>query len=65
MMTAKECLLKNYSLREEQIEVTVIRIEERSGKVIEKMEMKKVRLTIDNGNEDIEALKEYGRIILR
>ena len=64
-MTAKECLLKNYSLREEQIEVTVIGIEERSGKVIEKMEMKKVRLTIDNGNEDIEALKEYGRIILR
>jgi hypothetical protein len=29
------------------------------------MEKKKVRLTIDNGIEDIEAIKEYGRIGLR
>jgi DNA-binding Lrp family transcriptional regulator len=29
------------------------------------MEKKKVRLTIDNGIEDIEVLKEYGRITLR
>ena len=65
MMTAKECLLRDYSLREGQIEVTVIGIEERSGKVIENMEKKKVRLTIDNGVEDIEILKEYGRISLR
>lgn len=65
LMTAKECLLKDYSLREGQIEVTVIGIEERSGKVIERMEKKKVRLTIDNGIEDIEILKEYGRISLR
>ncbi len=65
MMTAKECLLQEYNLREGQIEVTVIEIEERSGKVIEKMEKKKVRLTIDNGIEDIEILKEYGRISLR
>jgi hypothetical protein len=65
MMTAKECLLQEYNLREGQIEVTVIEIEERSGKVIEKMEKKKVRLTIDNGIEDIEILKAYGRIILR
>jgi hypothetical protein len=65
MMTAKECLLRDYQLKEGQIEVTVIGVEERSGKVIEKMEKKKVRLTIDNGIEDIEVLKEYGRIILR
>ncbi len=65
MMTAKECLLKEYSLREGQIEVTVIGIEERSGKLIEKMEKKKVRLTIDNGIEDIETLKEFGRTELR
>ena len=65
VMTAKECLLQEYNLREGQIEVTVIGIEERSGKVIEKMEKKKVRLTIDNGIEDIEILKAYGRIILR
>jgi len=65
LITAKESLLREHQLKEGQIEVTVIGIEERSGKVIEKMEKKKVRLTIDNGNEDIEALKEYGRIGLR
>jgi hypothetical protein len=65
LMTAKESLLREYHLREGQIEVTVIGIGERSGKVIEKMEKKKVRLTIDNGIEDIESLKEYGRIGLR
>lgn len=65
LLTAKESLLREYQLKEGQIEVTVIGIEERSGKLIEKMEKKKVRLTIDNGNEDIEAIKEYGRIGLR
>ena len=65
LITAKESLLRDYPLKEGQIEVTVIEIEERSGKQIEKMEKKKVRLTIDNGIEDIEILKEYGRIILR
>lgn len=65
LITAKESLLRDYQLREGQIEVTVIGIEQRSGKVIEKMQKKKVRLTIDNGIEDIESLKEYGRIGLR
>jgi hypothetical protein len=65
LITAKECLYRDYQLKEGQIEVTVIGIEERSGKVIERMEKKKVRLTIDNGIEDIEILKEYGRISLR
>ena len=65
LMTAKESLLREYHLKEGQIEVTVIAIEERSGKLIEKMQKKKVRLTIDKGIEDIEALKEFGRIGLR
>jgi len=65
LMTAKECLVKDYLLKEGQIEVTVIEIEQRAGKVIEKMEKKKVRLTIDNGIEDIEVLKEFGRMSLR
>lgn len=65
LITAKESLLREYHLKEGQIEVTVIAIEERSGKLIEKMQKKKVRLTIDNGLEDIEAIKEYGRIGLR
>ncbi len=33
--------------------------------MIEKMQKKKVRLTIDNGIEDIEVLKGFGRISLR
>ena len=65
LLSAKECLLREYHLREGQIEVTVVGIEERAGKVIEKMEKKRVRLTIDNGIEDLEVLKEYGRIVLR
>jgi DNA-binding Lrp family transcriptional regulator len=65
LLTAKESLLREYHLREGQIEVTLVGIEERSGKLIEKMQKKKVRLTIDNGTEDIEAKKEYGRIGLR
>jgi len=65
LLTAKECLLKEYNLREGQIEITVICIEERAGKVIEKLEKKKVRLTIDNGIEDLTVKKEYGRIGLR
>lgn len=45
LLTAKESLLREYQLKEGQIEVTAISIEERSGKIIEKMEKKKVRLT--------------------
>jgi hypothetical protein len=63
--TAKACLLRDHSLKEGQIEVTVIEIEEKAGKVLEKMEKKKVRLTIDNGLEDLEILKSHGRIELR
>lgn len=65
LLSAKECLLKEFHLREGQIEVTLIGIEERAGKVMEKMEKKRVRLTIDNGVEDLEVLKEFGRIELR
>jgi hypothetical protein len=65
LVTAKECLLREHQLKEGQIEVTVIEIEQKAGRVIEKLEKKKVKLTIDNGLEDIEVLKEYGRIALR
>ena len=65
LLTAKECLLRDYTLKQGQIEVTAIAIAERAGKVIEKMEKKRVRITIDNGIEDIEVLKEFRRISLR
>jgi hypothetical protein len=42
-------LLREYHLREGQTEITVIGIEERSGKLIEKMKKKKVSLTIVTG----------------
>ncbi|MBL1215833.1 MAG: DUF1670 domain-containing protein [Ignavibacteriae bacterium] len=65
LQTAKESLLRENILREGQIEVTVIEIDQRAGQVIEKMAKKKVRLTIDNGIEDKEIKKEFGRINLR
>jgi Protein of unknown function (DUF1670) len=65
LITAKECLLRDTNLQEGQIEVSVIGIEERSGKVLERLEKKRVVLTIDAGQADIEALKMYGRIGLR
>lgn len=65
LISAKECLIREERLKEGQIEVTVIGIEERAGKAVEKMEKKRVRLTIDNGIEDLEVLKEYGRAELR
>jgi hypothetical protein len=65
LQSAKACLIRDYQLREGQKEVTVISIEECAGKIVEKMERKKVRLTIDNGIDDIEIKQEFGRIELR
>jgi hypothetical protein len=52
-------------LKEGEIEVSVISIEERSGKLIEQMKKVRIRLTIDNGLEDTEVLRESGRVSLR
>lgn len=65
LLSAKEILLREGILKEGQIEVTVIEIEERAGKTIEKMQKKRVILTVDSGLEDIEAKKEFGRTGLR
>lgn len=65
LLTAKECLLRENNLKEGQIEITVVGIEERGGKVIEKLERKKVRLTIENAKEDAEVKRSYGRVKLR
>jgi hypothetical protein len=65
LVSAKHYLLREHILKEGQIEVTVIGIEERAGKTIENMYKKKVVLTIDSGIEDTEILKEFGRIGLR
>jgi hypothetical protein len=63
--SAKRCLIRDNILKEGQIEVSVISIDERSGKVIEKLEKRRIRLTLDNGTEDIEIRKTLGRIKLR
>lgn len=65
LQSAKSCLLRTSPFHEGQIEVTVISIEERAGKTIEMMEKKKICLTIDNGVEDIEVQREFGRVQLR
>ena len=65
LLTAKDYLQREEALPEGQIEVTVIGIKERSGKMLEDMEKCRVRLTIDSGYEDICSLKEYGRRGLR
>ena len=41
--TVKEFLLRDHSLKEGQIEVTVIEIEQRAGRVIEKMQKKVIK----------------------
>jgi len=63
--SAKHHLLREHILKEGQIEVTVVGIEERADKSIENMYKKKVVLTIDSVIEDTEILKEFGRIGLR
>ena len=63
--SAKKILIRDNVLKEGEIEVSIISIEEPSGKIMEKMNKTRVRLTIDNLKEDIEVLKEFGRIALR
>ena len=65
LASAKEYLVIENSLQEGQIETIAVEIEERAGRTIEKMEKKRVRIRIDNGIEDLEILKDYGRIELR
>ena len=65
LQTAKTYLLRDKILKEGQIEITVISIEERAGKIVESMNKKRVTIIIDNGIEDTQTLKEYGRITLR
>ncbi len=63
--TAKRCLIRENILKEGEIEVSVISIEERSGKMVESMRKVRVRLTIDEGLEDLEILRNSGRVSLR
>ncbi len=63
--SAKRCLIRDNILKEGEIEVSVISIEERSGRIIEGLRKQRVRLIIDNGMEDTEIQRSCGRIGLR
>lgn len=63
--SAKRCLIRDNILKEGQLEVSVISLEERSGKFIENMKKCRVILTVDNGIEDRYTRQEFGRIKLR
>jgi DNA-binding CsgD family transcriptional regulator len=65
LLSAKQILLRERTIRQGQIEATVLGIEERAGKTIEVMYKKQVVLTVDAGIEDTEVLKKYGRVVLR
>jgi len=65
LQTAKQHLLRDKLLKEGQIEITVISIEERSGKMIENMDKRRIIVTIDSGTEDRQILRENGRVALR
>ncbi|MEO8210017.1 MAG: DUF1670 domain-containing protein [bacterium] len=63
--SAKRCLIRDNVLKEGEVEVSVISIEERSGRMTEVMKKIRVRLTTDSGVEDAEVLKKSGRVSLR
>lgn len=52
--TAKIHLLRDKELGDGEIEITVISIEEKAGRFIEELRKKRVKVTIDNGSEDLQ-----------
>jgi DNA-binding MarR family transcriptional regulator len=62
---AKQYLLNDRTLGEGQIEITVVSIDEKAGKIIELAQKKRIRLTKDDGIEDQKILDEHGRLGLR
>lgn len=63
--SAKLHLIRDNILKEGQVEISVVHVEERSGKFIEDIRKCRVRLTVDSGEEDIEVLREFGNRALR
>ena len=63
--TAKLHLLRDKQLGDGEIEITVISIEEKAGRFVDELRKKRIKVTIDNGSEDLQILKEHGRVSLR
>jgi len=63
--TAKQCLFNPSSLKPGQYLAVVANLESKSGNSLSNIAKCRVTLTLDNGNEDIQVLKEFGRRALR
>jgi len=65
LQTAKMSLFHSEGHQSGQIEVVVAGLVEKSGKQLERVEKRRVTLTIDNGTEDLQSLRAFGRSGLR
>jgi len=63
--TAKGCLIRGDILKEGQIDISAASIDERAGKSVKEIRKVRIRLTLDDGQQDREVLKEFGRAELR
>lgn len=65
LQTAKSSLLRGKNRQHGQVEAVVAGLEEKSGKSMDQVRKCTVNLTLDNGKEDTEMLREFGRPSLR
>lgn len=65
VQTAKNCLLRSNSIQVGQIEYHSVQLDEKSGKPLDKMQRKKILLTLNSSTEDFETLSSFGRVVLR
>jgi len=65
LQTAKTCLLRTEYPQQGQIKAVAACLEEKSGKAMEHIKKRTVTLTIDNSQEDLQLLREFGRSALR
>jgi len=65
LQTAKMSLFQGEHYHPGQIEVVAAGLEEKSGKGLERVAKRRVTLTVDNGTEDLQSLRAFGRPGLR
>jgi biotin operon repressor len=65
LQTAKMSLFQSEDHQPGQIEVVAAGLVEKSGKQLERVEKRRVTLTLDNGTEDLQSLQTFGRPGLR
>ncbi len=65
LVTAKQCLFNTSAQKPGQYLAVVANLESKSGNSLSNIAKCRVKLTLDNGNEDVQVLKEFGRRGLR